>query len=226
LEFLRSFASPLLAEAVERCEPLSDIVANRSTTNRFRHYEKWRANVDGFLAVGDSVCAFNPVYGQGVSTSAVCASILQKHVAELGPTSERLPGVHFAEQGRFLAGVWGLAAGADFAWPMTRGHRPLASRILQPYFECLIESAHCDNDVMRALIPIFHLLEDPNNAIAPSAMRAVLGSALRRRIRARSLRAPSLSGARSRSRSPRWPARRPRSDDSTPAPPSRPRLER
>jgi hypothetical protein len=153
LEFLRSFASPLLAEAVERCEPLSDIVANRSTTNRFRHYEKWRANVDGFLAVGDSVCAFNPVYGQGMSTSAVCASILQKHVAELGPTSERLPGVHFAEQGRFLAGVWGLAAGADFAWPMTRGHRPLASRILQPYFECLIESAHCDNDVMRALIP-------------------------------------------------------------------------
>ena len=61
VKFLQSLASPIMAEAVSLCEPLSDIVVNRSTTNRFRHYETWRAELDGFLAIGDGVCAFNPV---------------------------------------------------------------------------------------------------------------------------------------------------------------------
>src|SRR5205085_8460650 len=113
--------------AIEKCEPLGDIVVNRSTTNRFRHFEKWRADLQGFLAIGDGVCAFNPAYGQGMSVAAVCAVILKEEVDRLGPTSPRLPKRFFAEQARFLGAVWGLAAGADFIWPTTEGHRPFGS---------------------------------------------------------------------------------------------------
>ena len=188
VEFLASLTSPLLAQAIRMCEPLGDIVPNRSTTNRFRHYESWRGELDGFVAVGDGVCAFNPVYGQGMSTAAVCAATLEKALHTVGLSARELPKRHFRDQAKFLSGVWNLSAGADFVWPTTVGTRPLGSRLFQPYFELLGESAHCDPAVLQRITPIFHLIDDPNGAASPAVVLAVLGSTLRRRLR--QLRAP------------------------------------
>jgi len=188
VEFLESLTSPLLAQAIRMCEPLGDIVPNRSTTNRFRHYESWRGELDGFVAVGDGVCAFNPVYGQGMSTAAVCAATLEKALHTVGLSARELPKRHFRDQAKFLSGVWNLSAGADFVWPTTVGTRPLGSRLFQPYFELLGESAHCDPAVLQRITPIFHLIDDPNGAASPAVVLAVLGSTLRRRLR--QLRAP------------------------------------
>lgn len=185
LEFIARLDSPLLSRVLEKCEPLGDIVGNRSTTNRFRHFERWNESVPGFIAIGDGVCAFNPAYGQGMSVAAACAGILKDLVSELGPSSPRLPKRFFAEQGRFLGAVWGLAAGADFMWPTTEGHRPFGSKLLQPYMEMMIESVHHDPAVLRAMIPIFQLVEHPAGALTPKRVRAVLQSTLRRRLRER-----------------------------------------
>src|SRR5207249_4346301 len=54
--------SPIIAHAVQLAEPISPVYSNRAMANRFRHFERWPERLDGFLAVGDSVCAFNPVY--------------------------------------------------------------------------------------------------------------------------------------------------------------------
>ena len=66
LEFARSLRTPIIARALASAEPLSEIVATRATANRRRHYEKLSGLPDGVIAVGDSVCAFNPVYAQGM----------------------------------------------------------------------------------------------------------------------------------------------------------------
>src|SRR5207247_9787839 len=97
---------------------------NRAMANRFRHYERWTQRHDGFLAVGDSVCAFNPVYGQGMTTAAVAATLLAESLDRLGPTSPALPRAFFRAQARFLGDAWSLATGADFRFPGTTGERP------------------------------------------------------------------------------------------------------
>lgn len=79
--------------------------------------------------------------------------------------------------------MWGLAAGADFIWPTTEGDRPLGSKLLQPYIELMVESVHHDPDVLRAMIPIFQLVEHPSGALSPKRVRAVLKSTLRRRLK-------------------------------------------
>ena len=53
--------SPILAEAPHLAGPLSPVYGYRTVANRFRHYEKWQGRLDGFIALGDAVCAFNPV---------------------------------------------------------------------------------------------------------------------------------------------------------------------
>jgi 2-polyprenyl-6-methoxyphenol hydroxylase-like FAD-dependent oxidoreductase len=191
LEFLASLASPALARAVARCKPLSDVVVNRSTTNRFRHYESWAAELDGFLAIGDGVCSFNPVYGQGMSAAAASASELENAIKKVGLSPRALPRAHFAAQARFLSAVWSLASGADFVWPTTTGNRPPGAALMRPYLQLLGESAHADPAVLRKMVPIFHLLEHPSAVASPAAFAAVLGSTIKRRLRD-GLRVPSI----------------------------------
>lgn len=192
VEFLESLASPVIARAISRCEPLSDVVVNRSTTNRLRRYDTWKGGLDGFLAVGDAVCSFNPVYGQGMSTAAVCACLLEEALQSVGPSPAELPRVHFAVQAKFLSGVWTIASGADFLWPTTTGNRPARAALMRPYMRLLGESAHCDPEVMRKVIGVFHLIDDPGAVASPGAVAAVLKSTIARRLRM-GLRPPSIA---------------------------------
>ena len=113
LAALAGLRSPILAEAVALSEPVSDIYCHRAMANRHRHYERWTAAPAGFLAIGDAVSAFNPVYGQGMSVAAACARILDETLTTNGPTSAELPCRFFAAQAPFVQDVWGMATGAE-----------------------------------------------------------------------------------------------------------------
>src|SRR6266849_5032651 len=120
---LSQLRSPIIAEAVRLGEPISSVYSNRAMANRWRHYEQWKTRVDGFVAVGDSACAFNPVYGQGMSTGTISATILADCLKKYGPTNPDLSRHFFRAQGRFQANPWRLATGADFRFPETEGQR-------------------------------------------------------------------------------------------------------
>jgi 2-polyprenyl-6-methoxyphenol hydroxylase-like FAD-dependent oxidoreductase len=47
-----------------------------------RHYERAKQLPENFLLLGDAVCAFNPVYGQGMTTAALGALTLRKCLLE------------------------------------------------------------------------------------------------------------------------------------------------
>jgi 2-polyprenyl-6-methoxyphenol hydroxylase-like FAD-dependent oxidoreductase len=77
LQFARHLADPAFYEAIAQAQPLSEIRAHRATANRLYHYEKIELP-QGFIALGDSVCALCPVYGQGITVSARSALVLQR----------------------------------------------------------------------------------------------------------------------------------------------------
>jgi hypothetical protein len=39
--------------------------------NRWRRYDRWLVKLAGFVALCDAACAFNPVYGRGMTTGAL-----------------------------------------------------------------------------------------------------------------------------------------------------------
>lgn len=117
--WLSDCRTPLLAEIVARAEPVTPITATRTSANVRRHYERLDRRARGFVAVGDSVCAFNPVYGQGMSTAAVAARTLRETLAALDGDLDRLVETFPGELARANEVPWNMATSADLGWPET-----------------------------------------------------------------------------------------------------------
>jgi 2-polyprenyl-6-methoxyphenol hydroxylase-like FAD-dependent oxidoreductase len=187
----RTLRSPLLADAIEHAVALSPVYSSRSFTNRMRHYDRWSRPLGGFLAIGDAACAFNPVYGQGMTTTAVCAQILAGELARHDDPARLTKGFHRAQQ-RFLGDVWALATGADFLFPSTIGVRPRGAALVHPYFVALAETAMEDLSIRHRFGEVLHLLKPPSALFAPDLVARVVAQSLPRRLRT-TLRKRSLS---------------------------------
>lgn len=73
LAFAESLVSPEIADFIRLAVPAGPISISRTTVNRFRRYERLDLQPDRFIAIGDAVGAFNPVYGQGMTAAALSA---------------------------------------------------------------------------------------------------------------------------------------------------------
>jgi len=81
-EYLRSFGGVEFADLIDEFGTVSDVEVWRNTTNRLRDYAGLPARPEGFVLIGDSVAAFNPIYGQGMAMAAMGAQALGEVVAE------------------------------------------------------------------------------------------------------------------------------------------------
>jgi 2-polyprenyl-6-methoxyphenol hydroxylase-like FAD-dependent oxidoreductase len=172
LAFARSLRSPALYEAIVKAEPLSPIAGQRATENRLRHYERLPRFPDGVVAVGDAVCAFNPVYGQGMTAAALGAEVLDRWLRESSAHRGPLRGAHFQRRlARATADAWKLSAGADYRFRTTQG--PAQGRLAQlnaSYVAGVMVAATRRPGIRRRLQEVLHLLRRPAALFGPGVL--------------------------------------------------------
>jgi len=184
--FARSLATPVLAEALAGAEPLSPIRGYRRTENRLRHYERLERWPDGFVALGDAACTFNPVYGQGMTVSALGGLVLDRSLQEQRQrrSADDLCGLGRRFQRRLAQAnrtPWILATGEDFRWNTTVGGSPdLWTRLAHRYVDIVLESIVFDQHVARTFFGVLHLLKSPISLLQPQLLVRVLARAVTR----------------------------------------------
>ena len=169
MDFVRSLRTPTIYDAVRDARPVTDIVRYQLPCSTRRHFERLESFPAGLLAIGDALCRFNPVFGQGMSVAAQEAVILERLLAE-GVPMERLARDFFAAIQDTIATPWGVAV-SDFVYPATRGVRPadLAQRL--QYGMALTRLAADDPEVHRLTAEVSQLLR-PQAALRAPALAA------------------------------------------------------
>jgi 2-polyprenyl-6-methoxyphenol hydroxylase-like FAD-dependent oxidoreductase len=172
LAFARRLRSPALYEAVAGAEPLTPIAGQRATENRLRHYDRLGRFPDGVVAVGDAACAFNPVYGQGMTAAALGAEVLDRWLREW--SSHRGPGrgrVFQRRLARATAAAWRLAASADYRFRTTEGPpQGRVGRLTGRYIAGVMRAATRRPWVRRRLEKVLHLLRPPSSLFGPGVL--------------------------------------------------------
>lgn len=182
LSFARSLRSPVLYEAIRDAEPLSPIRGYQRTENRLRHFERLERWPERFVVLGDAACAFNPVYGQGMTIAAQGATVLDDCLREQRSkhSGGDLVGLsrRFQQQlARTNAVAWLLATGEDRRYPTTEGGRtnPL-TRLTQRYINRVTLVATQDPVVNRAFFSVVNLLAPPTTLFHPRIVARVIAA--------------------------------------------------
>ncbi|MEW2634565.1 FAD-dependent oxidoreductase [Streptomyces sp. NPDC048389] len=175
-DFARSVRHPVVADLIAQAEPLTDVVVSRSTVNRRRYYEKIRDWPEGFVALGDSVATYNPVYGHGMSVAAQGVLALREALAAAGGVGS--PGLARRVQravARPVATAWDLATGQDILYPGAVGKPPgVAVRALRTYVDRLMLTATGRPLVAKALFDVMTLSAPTASLVRPEIALAVL----------------------------------------------------
>ncbi|MDT9592133.1 FAD-dependent monooxygenase [Nocardioides zeae] len=79
--FVASIGAPELSGALDAVEFPEKIALWRDTTNRLRDFAGHDGRPERFVALGDAWAAFNPVYGQGMTSAALQAQALGDQLA-------------------------------------------------------------------------------------------------------------------------------------------------
>jgi 2-polyprenyl-6-methoxyphenol hydroxylase-like FAD-dependent oxidoreductase len=172
LEAARGLRTRTIYHMIRNARPAGMPQRFNLPASTWRHYETVAGFPQGLIPIGDAVCRFNPVYGQGMSMAAREASILASLLGRRACDAAGLAGLpedYLAEIQPWIAGAWSMSATPDLAYPQTRGERPADLEDTLSFVSALYRVAARDPDVHRLLVSVRHLAR-PNDALREPAL--------------------------------------------------------
>ena len=177
LAYARTLDSPVIADVMEVSEPLTEPVTHRFPANNRRHVERMRQFPLGWVVLGDALCSFNPIYGQGMTTAAQQAAALARQLDRAGAIDRSFARSYFKAASRTVNTPWSIAVGGDFAYAGTTGTKPFGTDLVNRYMDRVVKAGQHDDQVVIRLNETLTLLRSPQTLMAPTFVLRVLRAA-------------------------------------------------
>jgi 2-polyprenyl-6-methoxyphenol hydroxylase-like FAD-dependent oxidoreductase len=184
MEFCRTLATPQFYETIKDARPTSPIYGYQRTANQLRHYERLTRWPENFVVTGDAVCAFNPIYGQGMTVAGLDALLLDSCLREQRQAGNGawIKGLAFQKRlAKSNEGPWLLATGEDFRYPTTEGGTPdAATRFTHRYMDRVIELLPENDELCRIFFNVTNLTQPATALFQPYVLKEVARHLFRR----------------------------------------------
>jgi 2-polyprenyl-6-methoxyphenol hydroxylase-like FAD-dependent oxidoreductase len=179
-EFARTLPSPDIYDVIRHAAPLGDASLWKFPSSVRTHYDSLSRFPDGYLVIGDALCSFNPIYGQGMSVAALEAAELHSVLAD---GAANPAGWFFARARKVIDIPWSIAVGSDLRMPDVLGQRSLTLRLMNRYISRLHRAAHTEPAVALAFNKVSNLLGPPATILHPGVVLRVIRGNLSRASR-------------------------------------------
>jgi 2-polyprenyl-6-methoxyphenol hydroxylase-like FAD-dependent oxidoreductase len=176
LDASRSLITPTVYNALRYAQPLEGIRHYRFPVSTWKHFERLPRLPHGVLPVADSLCRFNPIHGQGMSSAAMQARLLQDVLHQAADAPDPIAALQsgfMSEVASVLETPWTMSTGADLAFPWTRGERPDDFAEAQRFEAALFRASVADSVVHRAMMEVAQLLQPRTRLQEPDIMRRI-----------------------------------------------------
>jgi 2-polyprenyl-6-methoxyphenol hydroxylase-like FAD-dependent oxidoreductase len=177
VEFARSLRNEAVDAVLAEATPLSEIHRFSRTENRRHEYAKMSRWPDRLIALGDSFCAFNPVYGQGMTVSVLEAAALGKELERRAGGSLDGVAAPFRRQVAKIARLpWLMSVSEDLIWQHHRQGRklPLGLRLANWYKQRLLYLITTDLPTYQAFLTVYNMLKPPTALGGPRIAAKVI----------------------------------------------------
>ncbi len=175
LAFARSLRTPTIFDTIKHARLLEPIVGYGFPGSVKRHFERLTSFPLGLLPLGDAVCRFNPVYGQGMSVAAQEAALLRELLESTSTKPDRaarLAASYFAGIPALLEVPWSVTA-LDLVYPQTTGIRPPDFERKLKFREALMRLASRDADVHKLFFEVNQLIKSTSAYRDPALQQRV-----------------------------------------------------
>jgi len=132
---------------------------------------------EGVVVIGDALCSFNPIYGQGMTVAAIEAEMLQACLQQRLRHQGDMAG--FTRQfqkaiAKTVSVAWMFTTSEDFRYPETEGKRSFGMGFFHWYSRRLLEAAADNPQLAQSFYLVMHMLKPPTAMFTPRVLAAVL----------------------------------------------------
>ncbi len=160
LEFAKSLPRPDIYEAIRHLTPVSPVSTFRFPANLRKYYERMRNRPANLIVIGDAICNFNPVYGQGMCVAAMESEILDQSLTSQ-PTISSASHDYFKKIKPVITTAWQTATGEDLRYPTVKGKRSLIVKFTQWYLVQIFQLSSYNAAVCAAFFEVQTCIAKP-----------------------------------------------------------------
>ncbi len=162
MSFAQSLGQPLFSHLLTQADAISEPAAYRFNQSVRRRFELLTRFPEGLLPIGDTVCHYNPLYGQGMTAACRQANALRRILSERDLRDASLHEIwrdYLPEAYRETRAPWLFAAKSDFTDPRCTGDFPSEERELLALLEHVLQRAGSgDQEALGLLLAIQSLI--------------------------------------------------------------------